>query len=244
MEPNSDKVLQPYDPVRELAADLFCVDGEWYGSPFKRRMTVVRLRDGSLVIHSAIRMAPADLEKLDRLGRVGFLVIPNVFHYSEAPFYSRRYPQAKVFVPEKLRDKSAKIVPVAGTLERDWPLNEELPCVSFEGTLAAESVFVHRASRTLIVTDMAFNVSASDFTRPIEKLLFGKWNGILDVFGPSKLTKNVAARDRGAVAAALRKLGALDFDRVVMSHGRIVESNGKRLFFEGYRRIYGELPGT
>lgn len=230
--------LQPHQAIRSIAPDLFCVDGEWFDSPFKRRMTIVRLKDGSLVIHSAIRMQENDLKKLDELGPVRLIVVPNVFHGDEAPFYAERYPEARVFVPEKLVPRASKRMRVSGALERDWPLRAELPCISFEKTMAHESVFVHPASRTLILTDMAFNLSAVDFKRPVEKLIFGKWNGILDAFGPSRLTRLLVARDRSAVRRALKQIAEHDFDRVIMSHGRLVESGGREKFLEGYRRVY------
>lgn len=235
----SDVLLQPYGPIRALAQDLFCVDGEWYDTAFGRRMTIVRLRDGSLVVHSAIQMAEKDMAELDRLGPVRWIVVPNAFHDSEAPFYAQRYPEARVYVPGRIRGKCEKRMRVTGTLARDWPLAQELPAVTFEGTLAEESLLVHLSSGTLIVTDMAFNVSASDFKNPVERRILGQWNGILDVLGPSRLTRYVVARDRSRVGSVLDRLSKIDFDRVIVSHGKIVESGGKRLFFAGYDRMYG-----
>lgn len=112
---------------------------------------------------------------------------------------------------------------------------------TFQNTLAAESVFVHLKSKTLIVTDMAFNIRSSDFKSSFERLILGKWNGILDTFGPSKLAKNLAARNRKEVATALRKIATFDFERVVVNHGEIVENDGKRRFLEGFNKTYGNL---
>jgi hypothetical protein len=235
------EILQPYQPIRRIAQDLFCVDGEWYETAFRRRMTIIRLKDGTLAIHSAIRMDAKDYAELDKLGKVRIIIIPNIFHYSDAKAYFERYPNAQVYVPAQMREKCAKHLPVAGVLERDWPLQEELPCISFLNTLAGESVFIHKASRTLIVTDMTFNLTSTDFKSEIEKLVFGKWNGILDQFGPSQLTKHIAARNRKSVGTALKKIAAQDFDRVIMSHGKIVETEGKQKFLAGYQRVYGVL---
>jgi hypothetical protein len=233
--------LQPYEPLRSLDTDLFVVDGEWYESAFRRRMTVVRLKDKSLVLHSAIQLEPEDLLKLEKLGRIGTIVVPNVFHGSEAAFYSARYPDAKVYVPAKIAKKCAGRMKVTGSLEKDWPHEKELPCFSFDKTLVGESVFVHIASKTLIVTDLAFNMKASDFKNPWERRIFGEWNGILEVFGPSKLTRWVAARNRDHVGSVLKKLKKHEFERVIMNHGHILEKDGKKRFLESYRRIYG--PG-
>ncbi|MEO5971020.1 MAG: DUF4336 domain-containing protein [Bdellovibrionia bacterium] len=233
--------LQPYQPIRKIAEDLYCVDGEWYETAFRRRMTIVRLKDGSLVVHSAIRMEAKDYTELEKLGKVSIIIIPNVFHYSDAKAYSERYPDAQVYVPAQMKIKCEKHLRVAGVLEKDWPLGDELPCISFLDTLAGESVFIHKASGTLIVTDMTFNLTSADFKSGIERFIFGKLNGILDQFGPSQLTKLVAARNRDSVGAALKKITAQDFDRVIMSHGQIVETEGKKKFLAGYQRVYGVL---
>lgn len=60
------EVVQPYQPIQKLEDSLFCVDGEWYDTAFKRRMTILRLKDGSLMIHSAIRLKEEDLPGLEK----------------------------------------------------------------------------------------------------------------------------------------------------------------------------------
>lgn len=230
--------FQEYGPIRAVGENIYCVDGEWYDSPLKRRMTIIRL-GGSLVLHSAIRMKPVDLAKLDALGKVSVIVIPNIIHFSDAPFYKRIYPEAQVYVPQKLVKKSEKKLKVTGSLEGAWPYNDELLCISFTKTFLSESAFIHRESKTLILTDMAFNVKAEDFKNPIEKLILGQWNGILDQFGPSRLCRYVAASNKHAVREGLRQIKAEDFHSVIVSHGAIVTENAKSRFIDSYNRRYG-----
>ncbi|MGZ3709588.1 MAG: hypothetical protein ACXWPM_13365, partial [Bdellovibrionota bacterium] len=59
--------LQPYQPIQKITDGLWCVDGEWYETAFARRMTILRLKSGELVIHGAIRLEEKDLAELDRL---------------------------------------------------------------------------------------------------------------------------------------------------------------------------------
>lgn len=134
---------------------------------------------------------------------------------------------------------------MTGTLESDWPYTDEVACISFLNSLASESIFIHHRSKTLLVTDMAFNMASGDFKNPIERPLIGKLNGILDQFGPSILTKFVAARSKKDVAIALAKIGSHDFERVIVSHGKIVEKNGKKRFLEAYSKRYClDLPSV
>ena len=46
--------LEIYEPLRQVGKDIYCVDGEWEKTAFKRRMTVVKLSSGDLVLHSPI----------------------------------------------------------------------------------------------------------------------------------------------------------------------------------------------
>ncbi len=231
--------IEKYEPLREISKNLYCVDSDWQQTAFRRRMTVVRLSDNSLVIHSAVQMNSGDLDALDKLGTVTTIVVPNIFHDSEALFYAARYPKAKVFVPKKILYKCSESMTVAGILEKDWPHQSELPIVNFAKNFAAESAFIHLESRTLILTDMAMNLSSADFKNSIEKTVFGKWNGILDFFGPSRITKYVVARDRESLKQAFAAINAFDFDRVIVSHGSIVETNGKQRLIDGYAERFG-----
>lgn len=203
-------------------------------------MTLIRLKDGSLIVHGAIQMSPADLGALDRLGKVATIVVPNAFHDSEAPSYAARYPDAKVYVPAGARAKCSKKMTVSGTLEEDWPHGNEVACISLAPSFFHESVFVHRVSKTLIVTDLAFNLRPEDFKNPFERYVMGRWNRLFDGLGPSRLTKLIV-RNRKTVSAFLEKVAAQDFDRVIMNHGRIVDTDGKRQFLAGYERVYGKF---
>jgi hypothetical protein len=87
-----------------------------------------------------------------------------------------------------------------------------------------EVVFFHHASRTLILTDLAFYVRHSDswFTR-----LFMRLNGAYGHFGPSRIFCFLV-KDRTALRTSLNRLQRWDFDRVIVSHGERLEHGGKQ----------------
>src|SRR4051812_42123121 len=90
--------IQPYDSFKLIAPDLYCLDGEWFDTPLRRRMTIMRLKSKGLVIHNAIRLKDEDYAKLDALGQVEVIIAPNAFHGSDSHFYKKHYPLAKLFV--------------------------------------------------------------------------------------------------------------------------------------------------
>ncbi|KIG15533.1 hypothetical protein DB30_05556 [Enhygromyxa salina] len=53
-------------------------------------MTVIRLDDGRLLLHSPIRCTPELREELDALGSVAFVAAPNRFHHLFARGARRR----------------------------------------------------------------------------------------------------------------------------------------------------------
>jgi len=94
-----------------------------------------------------------------------------------------------------------------------------------------EVAFFHRASRTLILCDLAFNFGPGTAwpTRWLMRVIrsYGR-------FGPSTLDPWLI-RDRAAARASLERILAWDFDRVVVAHGDVLEGGGREALREGYR---------
>jgi hypothetical protein len=226
--------LQPYGPLRELAPGLWCVDGEWYDTPFKRRMTIVRLKSGELVVHSAIRMKDEDYAALDKLGQVAWIVAPNAFHTSEAHAYADRYPSARVLVPAAAEKAMRKQGRVDGVLPEGWPaaLRGELDVLELAGLrYVNESVFFHRPTRTLLAVDLVFNLQ-DEYPGMLGRIL--RWNQIDRRFGPSRAFRWIFTRDKAALAPSIRKMLEWDIDRVVMSHGRVLDTGGRQALEAGF----------
>ncbi|MDX1388011.1 MAG: hypothetical protein R3344_02420, partial [Acidobacteriota bacterium] len=192
--------------------------------------------DGLLAVHSAIRMSEDDAAAVDDLGRVSLILAPNRFHAAEAPWYAERYPDARVLVPGGGRAKLEPAYPrIDGTLEADWPLeiDSEIRRVCLAGMrMGGETVFLHVKSRTLVTTDMVFNLG--DRPRGLFRILM-KLNRAYDRFGPTRLFLSAFVRDKVAFDASVREVLEWDFDRVIMSHGEVVETGGKAMMREAFR---------
>jgi hypothetical protein len=64
-----------------------------------RRMTVVRLGDGRLVIFSAIALGEDEMRVLEDFGVPAFLIVPNAHHRMDANVWKDRYPALQVIAP-------------------------------------------------------------------------------------------------------------------------------------------------
>jgi len=234
----SGSKIYPYGPVLRVAPGLYTVKGKWKKSALGRRMTIVRTRDEQLAIHSAMRLRGVDMEAIDHLGRVAHILVPNRFHGSDAGWYAERYPESRVLVPRALSRNPRSYSRIDGTLEDDWPagLGAELRRLPVKGISFHEVVFHHVESRTLILTDLAFN-----FTNEFEGAtrLFMKWNGAVNHFGPTRLFRWLFLKDRRKLAESIREILSWDFERVIVSHGQILDNSGK----EKMHRAFRFLPG-
>lgn len=220
--------------LRELGRDIWVEERPqaFYGLEVGTRMTVVRLADGSLFLHSPVSLDAELRSQLDALGRVRWAVAPNRVHHLYAGRVAAHYPDVLLFVAPGLERKRPDLV-FAGVLgdEAPEPWRGQLDQCFFRGRpYENEVVFCHRASRTLILCDLAFNFR--ERTHPLTRLLmqlirsYGR-------FGPSRLDP-LLIRDRRLARASLERILAWDFDRVVVAHGDVLESGGRTALREGY----------
>jgi hypothetical protein len=86
----------------------------------------------------------------------------------------------------------------------------------------SEHVFFHVASRSLICTDLLFNIrdETSALTRVFYRSL-GAWQR----FGTNRVWRWMR-KDRAALAASLERVLAWDVRRVVMAHGDPIDIAG------------------
>ncbi|NJM56812.1 MAG: DUF4336 domain-containing protein [Synechococcales cyanobacterium RU_4_20] len=210
------------------------------------RMTIVRLGSGDLVLISPVRLVEGDRPSLDRLGTVAHLVAPNLFHHMFMTQAQALYPQAKTWGVAGLAQKRPDLR-LDGLVDRAGCLEEVLEYQPVDGfaalmpqgiCLANETVFFHRPSRTLIVTDIAFNF---DETSSLGMQLAARVLGSYQALRPTLMEK-WGTRNKAEVEASLRKVLAWDFDRVILTHGSIVERDGKAALREGYEWFLGRSP--
>jgi hypothetical protein len=213
--------------LRFLAKDLWVIDHPLRvgGLQLGTRTTVVRLASGGLWIHSPGPLEPTLTTEISALGPVQALVAPNAMHHLYLTQNVQAFPQAKVYVAPGLPAK------LKGALT--YKVLSDEPPTLWRDELAQhvvggmpklqEVVFLHRASRTLILTDLAFHIrhSASWFTR-----LFMRLNGAYGHFGPSRLFRTLV-KDRAALRSSLTRMQQWDFDRVIVTHGDVLDQGGK-----------------
>jgi hypothetical protein len=188
-------------------------------------MTVVRLRDGSLVLHSPVRADDETRTAVEALGPVRALIAPNLHHHFFVGGWTRAYPEARVYAAPGLARRQPDLrvdAELGDEAPPEW--RGELDQHLFRGApMMSEVVFHHRASRTAIFTDLVFNVPRGGAAGA---RLFYWLVGAEGRFGPHRVVR-LALRDRRAARASLARLLAWDVERIVMSHGDVIETDAR-----------------
>ena len=183
-------------------------------------MTVLRLRDGSLLVHAPIAIDESLAQSLDALGPVRQVVAPNSFHHLFVTPCLQRYPQAALWVAPGLPAKRSDLKP-AGVLGMDQPpWSGELDALVIDGApKLREVVFFHRASRSVLVTDLLFNMTdPATFTTGLVLRLMGTYRRLAVSRAWRLYTK-----DRRAQQPTLQALLAWPFERIIPAHGTVYD---------------------
>lgn len=196
--------------------------------PFPTRMTVVRLPGGGLWLHSPTRPSEPLLRQVEALGPVRFLIAPNGLHYWWLPEWQARFPAAEAFGAPGLERTAKRPLPALQPLG-DAPPPEwggTLDQVLVEGGLLTEVDFLHRPTRTLILTDLIENFEP-------RRVRSRFWRGLLRLSGatdpdgkaPYDLQLSFLGRRR-ALRAAVERMLAWQPERILLAHGRCYERDG------------------
>jgi hypothetical protein len=220
--------------MQQLDSDLWVADSplRFVGLELGARMTVIRLPGGELLLHSPIAAAAELVREVESLGRVAYLVAPNRLHHLFVGEWLEACPAAKVYVAPGL-DKKRSDLKIEGVLtdvaEAGWAgAVDQILVNGFP--LANEVVFFHRPSKTLIATDLAFNVGASS---PRLTRFFFRLSGAYGRVAPTAIER-IGIRDRAAFRLCFERILEWPFERVVVAHGEVSESGGREELVDGY----------
>jgi len=233
--PYEDHVL-PHGDLEKLYNNLWMVRGTLppRGPRLPRAMVIYRLPGTKdLIVHSAICVNDDVAKKIEDLGEITYIIVPNRAHRMDARPWSDRYPQAKVICPASARKYVEKYVTVHDVCEKvidehhnfmnhDVP---KMPGISYMHVAEEHmelAYFVHVKGgedpdfNALVVCDTFFNVS------PEKAHWIARLMGTADGFGITKLGV-VLAEDLPMLCKWVEKLRdnakRMKIDCISMAHG-------------------------
>jgi len=218
--------------MQKISEDIWVHEDEMSlaGGRLRLRMTVVRLASGKLWVHSPTAISDELVRETTELGDVGYIVGPNNAHNLFLTEWVSAFPSAELVVSSGI-PKKLKLTDGFRLLDADfdniWAEDLErvyMPGVSFFN----ESVFLHKKSKSLILTDYIQNYEGAEQTF-MQKFVLGPigFKGIC-LAPPLKL--GFLHKDKAGFRESLQCIKQWEFDRIIVTHGDIIEAHAGENF--------------
>ncbi|QED25786.1 DUF4336 domain-containing protein [Microvenator marinus] len=214
--------------MRQVHDNLWIFDQplRFFGVEIGTRMSVVRFGD-DLLLHSPIAPTPELRREMDALGQVKWVVGPNKFHH----LYLKPWMDlgAHAWASPGLAQKR-KDLQFEGLLDAHLPWPDELEVKVLESLpFVNEAVFFHQPSKTLIVTDLLFNIPK---TAPLLTRLALGLGGAYP--GPSASNLERLAMKRDVARNEIRTLLDHAPETIVLAHGQIIADDATAKLHKAY----------
>lgn len=214
-----------------ISENIWTIDGDavpFFGMPYTTRMTVIRLSNDDLWIHSPLKISNNLIDDILALGEVKFLISPNKLHHLFLADWMKRFPNAICYAPPGLMKKRhdisfAKELGMHPEAEWEKDINQTI----FKGSPAMEEVvFFHLSSRTLILTDLIENFKPESFNGWQRTL--AKYTGILSPNGKTPADWRLSfVFGKKEAKKSLSIIMEWEPENIVISHGECIFGNGQ-----------------
>jgi hypothetical protein len=207
------------------------------GTTFNARMTVIRLKDSSIMIHSPCGIDHGTKVEIEKLGDVSFIVAPGSYHYLYVKSAQEAFPKAETFICPGIERKCPE-------LDFDWILGDRPDPRwenDFEQVLVRgnkyiwEVAFFHIPSKTLILVDLLENIT--DMTPGVNWLLKLWWKAIFHMWNHPKPAPEYQLGWRGKLAArkSLMRICEWRSERIIIAHGDLIEKDTKKMLIAAWK---------
>jgi Domain of unknown function (DUF4336) len=206
----------------------------WFGGVrLRARTTVVRLEDGSLLLHTPAPPADPLTQQLRALGPVRWLVVPNCWHHLGTPAAAACFPEAQVVGPASAlaRNKALKLhVDI-----HDARFAEQIPeleALPLRGVpFWDETVLYHRPTQTLLGADIVCCADALDhWSWRFAARLTGCYQRVRV---PPDARKKIP--DKDAAARSIQTMLQRPAQRLIVGHASVIESGCRERLAEAWK---------
>jgi len=195
----------------------------WFSGVRQRVMTtIVRLDDGSLLLHSPAPPTDAFAEQLRALGAVRWLLVPNCFHHLGTPAAAAYFPEARVVAPASALKRNQALKQHLdlndGRFVEQVPEFEAFPLLGVP--FLDETVLYHRPTQTLLGADIVLCACAKDHWTL-------RWAAhITGFYERVRVAVDVRRKilDKSAAARSIRAMLERPADRLIVGHANVIEA--------------------
>jgi hypothetical protein len=233
---NAEQITYPsLDTLKPVTNGVWIVDsGPMTAMGFIHlpiRMTVLRLDDGSLVLHSPTRFTATLKQELEQVGPIAHLVAPNSAHWMFVKQWQDRCPAVRTWGAPGL-DRRRQVRRMGVRIDQEmqegplahWP--DEIDRVLIEGAGFAEVALFFKQAKLVVLTDLVVNLEASKLPlalRPAARLV-----GVLAPDGKAPLYLRALIKLKRAQShQAAKRLIAYKPELAIFTHGRWFDSGAE-----------------
>jgi hypothetical protein len=227
----------PLNTLKPVTDDVWIVDGPLieFGPPllwmpFPTRMSIIRI-GRELFIHSPTPLTAGLKVEIAAIGAPAWIIGPNRIHYWWIPEWCEAYPDAVPYLAPRIEDQAGDRLDQISHRCRPlddrsgYPWDAAIDTLPVHGSYMSEIVFFHRASRTLVLTDMIEN---------FEPQKLGTLSRVLTWLGGAqhpdgKMPRDMRLSYRARAAelrAAVDTMIGWDPARIILAHGKWYERCG------------------
>jgi hypothetical protein len=227
------------EALREVVPDQIWVkEGpvHFAGMDILTRMTVMRAA-GGVFLHSPVAIDAPTRDAIERIGPVQAIIAPSTVHHLFVASAQAAFPDAPTYGIEGLEKKCDDLHFTDVIGEAPLPLwADELDQVTIGNRVMREVDFYHRASRTVILTDLVENFQ--DKT-PGTNAFLREFMEVAGMWGHPRPAPELRLLTihRQAVRDGLETLLAWDFDRAIIAHGELLDRDPKSAIREAWSWI-------
>ncbi|TIB69046.1 hypothetical protein E3Q08_03670 [Wallemia mellicola] len=226
------------------------------GVPVGSRSTAIKLEEGEnkdkVWVLASSRCDEVVIENIKKLGQVKYLVAPDTGLNTpiKSPNalleqYIDAFPDAKVIGVDGLQSKASdvKFDYIYGQEPADKKVGyePEIQVVWFDKFINRDLAFFHQPTKTLVQADLLFNLPGYEqYSNSKESA--EPWVPFVQNFRPGTLTHRIAAMAMSKNDASdelnseIKKVYEWDFDRIIPSHGDVIETGGKKAWYDVFSR--------
>jgi hypothetical protein len=172
-------------------------------------MSIIRTQDHRLLLHAPTVLSPELRGAVARLGQVAWILAPNRRHQWWLAEWLTSFPEARAFVapgPAEQTDQAGFPVEMLGR-SVGCPWDEAALTLPVIGPHVVEIVLFHRASRTLILTDLIESFVRRGWWARIADKIMRRGEPAARCYAPTE------------VQSAITTMMALKPERILVAHG-------------------------
>ena len=201
------------------------------GIPLTSRMTLAKVNQQEWAIISAVPLSENLVSEINADAKVSYIIAPNNFHHLFINDAIQHWPDAEVFIPHSLTRKRPDLSKATILASSPGAWGNDLQIRKIDGAkMLEEFLFFHAPSKSLIITDLCFNMINPEGFR---QTLFTILSGTRGALKTSRMIK-LLFKDKAAFKASLNEILEWPFERIVVAHGEIIDTDAKAKLQESF----------